>query len=164
MRNEQRQSSDIFGLVSGVVLVLAALAVGGATVAQEVDALHPRLGDIIVFHRDQRIIGDQSEDLVAVVADAAGGPTQRTCRLQPKTMEAGGGSLIIEARDPGSLNHYRVHWAGPRSSNDGTNCGASADLLLNVEDIETLAMAAGGYGAASAKNGGAFWRVAGSAQ
>ncbi len=44
------------------------------------------------------------------------------------------------------------------------NCGTSADLLLNVEDVEVLAMAAGGYGAASAKQGGAFWRVAGSAQ
>jgi hypothetical protein len=146
MRSEDRQNSDIFGLVSGIVLVLAALAVGGATVAQEVDALHPRLGDIIVFHRDQRIIGDQSEDLVAVVADAAGVPTQRTCRLQPQTMEAGGGSLIIEARDPSDPNDYRVHWAGGPTSTAPFSCGGSSSLFLSEAALTNLAVDAGGFG------------------
>ena len=69
-------------------------------------------------------------------------------------MHANGGSVIIEAREPRADFGYRVHWAGPRSSNDGTNCGSSADLLMNLEDIEVLAMAAGGYGVPAGKQAG----------
>ena len=47
-----------------------------------------------------------------------------------------------------------MHWAGPRSSNDGSDCGSSADLLVNLEDIEVLAMAAGGYGVSAGKQAG----------
>ena len=51
------------------------------------------------------------------------------CVMDVRTMHANGGSVIIEAREPRASFGYRVHWAGPRSSDDGTNCGSSADLL-----------------------------------
>ena len=71
-------------------------------------------------------------------------------------MHANGGSVVIEAREPRASFGYRVHWAGARSSDDGTDCGASADLLMNQEDIEVLAMAAGGFGVPASKQS-AFW-------
>ncbi len=64
-------------------------------------------------------------------------------------MHAGGGSVVIEARQPQTSRGYRVHWAGAHGGDDPAGCGTSADLLLNQEDIEILAMAAGGYGVAS---------------
>jgi hypothetical protein len=45
----------------------------------------------------------------------------------------------------------RVHWAGARTADDATSCGSSAELLLNQDDIEVLAMAAGGFGVPSAR-------------
>ena len=69
--------------------------------------------------------------------------------LDVRAMHAGGGSVVIEAREPRAGFGYLVHWAGGPSSNDGADCGTSADLLINIEDIELLAMAAGGYGLVS---------------
>ena len=67
-------------------------------------------------------------------------------------MHANGGSVIVESRDPRPSFGYRVHWAGTHSSTDGADCGASADLLVNLDDIELLATAAGGYGATASKH------------
>ena len=67
-------------------------------------------------------------------------------------MHANGGSMIVESRDPRPSFGYRVHWAGTHSSTDGADCGASADLLVNLDDIELLATAAGGYGATASKH------------
>ena len=74
-------------------------------------------------------------------------------------MHANGGSVVIEAREPRASFGYRVHWAGVRSSNDGADCGASADLLMNMEDIEVLAMAAGGYGVPAGRQSGILLAV-----
>ena len=72
--------------------------------------------------------------------------------LDVRTMHAGGGSVVMRSREPRAGFGYRVHWAGTHSSNDGADCGASADLLVSREDIELLAMAAGGFGAAPSKH------------
>ena len=69
-------------------------------------------------------------------------------------MHANGGSVVIEAREPARrLRLPRALGRRSRSSNDGTDCGASADLLMNLEDIEVLAMAAGGYGVPASQAG-----------
>jgi hypothetical protein len=44
-----------------------------------------------------------------------------------------------------------VHWAGVRSSDDDANCGVSADLLMSQDDIQLMAMAAGGFGVPAQK-------------
>jgi len=79
-------------------------------------------------------------------AMSANGRPGVACVMDVRTIHANGGSVIIEAREPRAAFGYRVHWAGARSSDDGTNCGSTADLFMNLEDIEILAMAAGGYG------------------
>jgi hypothetical protein len=145
----------------GIVAIALAGMVGTMSLINQVGEFGPKVGDIVAFEPLDPISSDMRARLSAM---PVGGRSDAACTLDVRAIHANGGSVVVEAREPGTSFSYRVHWAGPRSSNDGSNCGASADLLLNVEDIETLAMAAGGYGAASAKNGGAFWRVAGSAQ
>jgi hypothetical protein len=61
-------------------------------------------------------------------------------------MQKSGGSLVVETAQfkPGLL--FRVHWAGKRTSSDRDDCGRSADLLLNGNQISALIFAAGGTG------------------
>ena len=69
-----------------------------------------------------------------------------------------GGSLVIEARLPQIQRGFRVHWAGRHTSNDGADCGTSAELLVNQDDLEVMAIAAGGFGVAAAKLArGSLW-------
>jgi hypothetical protein len=119
------------------------------------------VGDIVSFDPMDSMSRDMQALLPAMLADDRPGVA---CVLDVRTIHANGGSVIIEAREPRADFAYRVHWAGPRSSNDGSNCGSSADLLVNLEDIEVLAMAAGGYGVPAGKQAGVFWRSAAAAQ
>ncbi len=85
----------------------------------------------------------------AIVADSM------TCVLDVQTMQKSGGSLVVEASrfDPGRI--FRVHWVGVRTSSDRDDCGSSADLLLNSNQISALIFAAGGTGV-EAHNRGVF--------
>jgi hypothetical protein len=74
-----------------------------------------------------------------------------SCVLDVRIMHANGGSLIIEARQPQTRPRFRTRWARGTSSIDGANCGSSTDPLLNQDDIEVPAMAAGGFGVAARK-------------
>ena len=69
---------------------------------------------------------DMSASLPAMSANGQPGVA---CVMDVQTIHANGGSVIIEAREPRAAFGYRVHWAGARSSDDGTNCGSTADLL-----------------------------------
>ena len=60
-------------------------------------------------------------------------------------MASGGGSLVVEQRFPGK-RLYRVHWAGQRTSNDTSDCGDAADLLVSRFDLQLLTNAVGGAG------------------
>ena len=74
-------------------------------------------------------------------------PTSGTsCILDVPTMQKSGGSLVVESTqsEPGRI--FQVHWAGARTSNDRDDCGGSADLLLNSNEIFSLIVAAGGTG------------------
>jgi hypothetical protein len=73
--------------------------------------------------------------------------------------------VVIEASQPQTNSGYRVHWAGASGSDEPAHCGASADLLLNREEIETLALAAGGYGVAARKlAANSLWSARGATQ
>lgn len=100
-----------------------------------------------------------------VTAIYAEGKPGASCVLDVRTMHAIGGSLIVEARQPQPAFGLRVHWAGRRSAAEGADCGSSADLLVDPDDSEVLAMAAGGFGTAASKRMGlTFWRSSAAAQ
>ncbi|HEY2617849.1 MAG TPA: hypothetical protein VGI78_10960 [Acetobacteraceae bacterium] len=137
--------------------------VGTIGLIHAVGEFGPKVGDIVAFDPLDSISRDMHARLTAMPAGAHPGAA---CVLDVRTMHANGGSVIIEAREPrtGTSFGYRVHWAGAQSSNDGGDCGSSADLLVNLEDVEVLAMAAGGYGVPASRRLGAVWRSAAAAQ
>jgi hypothetical protein len=157
MRANDSKSSS----ASTMLLTIIAIALGGMAgtigLIHQVGDLGPKVGDIVTFDPLGSMSRDIKARLPAIVADNKAGVA---CALDVRTMHAYGGSLIIEAREPDSKFGYRVHWSGQRSSNDGADCGASADLMLRLEDIEVLAMAAGGFGVPENRQPAIAWRAA----
>ncbi len=62
-----------------------------------------------------------------------------------------GGSLIVEGQVSEAVERYEVHWAGQRTAADTGNCGKSADLILDGQQLDILATGAGGYGTAGSQ-------------
>ena len=149
MRANDSKSSGLGSVLLGMAALTLAGMVGTIGLIHQVDQLGPKVGDLISFDPLAPISADMRARLPAMAADDRPGVA---CALDVRTMHANGGSVIIEAREPRARFGYRVHWAGPRTSNDPVDCGSSADLLMNLEDIEVLAMAAGGYGPLTARN------------
>ena len=138
--------------VGSVLLVIVAVALAGMAgtvgLIRQVGEFGPKVGDIVTFDPLRQIARDVKVRLPAMSADGQPGVA---CVLDARSMHAYGGSVVIEAREPRRNFPYRVHWSGQRSSNDGADCGASADLLLNLEDVQVLALAAGGFGVPTSK-------------
>ena len=68
--------------------------------------------------------------------------------MDASAIRRGGGSLVLEQRAATPARLYRVHWAGPRTSDDQReDCGHDTDLMLSMTDANALAAAAGGFGA-----------------
>jgi hypothetical protein len=130
-------------------LVLAGM-VGTIGLLQQVGQLGPKVGDIVSFDPTESFSRDMKARIAATSASNRRGAG---CVLDVRSMHDTGGSLVIESRQPQTEHGFRVHWAGRHSSNDGTDCGSSADLLLDQDDIEVLALAAGGFGVAATKHG-----------
>ena len=143
--NDNKSSGLVTVLLSMTALALAGM-VGTITLIHGVGELGPKVGDIISFDPLDSMPRDMKARISVSVADD---PRGSACTLDVRTIHANGGSLIIETRVPGTTPVFRVHWAGPRSSMDGADCGASADLLVAQDDLEVLAMAAGGFGASA---------------
>jgi len=145
----EHKASGVITVLLGVAAIALAGMVGTIGLIRSVGELGPKVGDIVSFDSRDPMSRDMRARVSAIPADNLPGVA---CVLDVQTMHAGGGSLIVESRL--SLNDYglRVHWAGARSAPDGTGCGSSADLLLNSEDLETLAMAAGGFGTFASKH------------
>ncbi|HME23221.1 MAG TPA: hypothetical protein VKI44_18135 [Acetobacteraceae bacterium] len=154
--NDSKTSGAVSVLLSIVAIGLAGMA-GTIGLIHQIGERGPKVGDIVAFDPLDPISREMHARLPAMSADNRPGVT---CVLDVRTMHANGGSMIIEAREPRPGFGYRVHWAGARSSNDNTDCGSSADLLVNLDDIEVLAMAAGGYGVPTSRQTGGFWRAA----
>jgi hypothetical protein len=161
MRANHGNSSGAGTVLLGIVAVALAGMVGTVGLIHQVGNLAPRVGDIVSFDPLDPMSRDMQARLPAMLADDKPGVA---CVLDVRAMHATGGSMIIEARDPRSSFGYRVHWAGPRSSDDPADCGPSTELLVNLEDVEILAMAAGGYGVPASKRAGVLWRSAAAAQ
>ena len=122
--------------------VLAALLVSSVAVvssARTID-LAPKAGDILVFKPTMRVPADWE---FAAVIESDQLPV--SCNLKPSIMASGGGSLVVEQRFAGS-RLYRVHWAGQRTSNDASDCGSAADLLVSRLDLQLMTNAVGGAG------------------
>ena len=133
--------------IGTILLGMAAIALAGMVgtigLIRQVGDIGPNVGDIVVFDP----LDSMSRDMKArVTAVHTGSQHGVACVLDVRAMHAGGGSLVIESRQPMTTNGLRVHWAGARSADDGAGCGSSAELLLNQDDVEVLAMAAGGFG------------------
>jgi hypothetical protein len=160
MRANDSKSTGVGSVLLGVAAVMLAGMVGTIGLIHQVGELGPKVGDIVLFDPLDPISRDMQARLPAIPVDDRPGVA---CALDVRVVHANGGSVIIEAREPRSSFGYRVHYAGTRSSNDGADCGSSVDLLINQEDIEVLAMAAGGYGVPASKQTGAFWRAAAAA-
>jgi hypothetical protein len=116
-------------LVSGVAMVAAATTVD----------LGPKVGDILVFRAGARMPTDWD-----FTARSATQPTA-TCTLRPEVMAVAGGSLVVEERND-KPRTYRVHWAGNHTSPGATDCGATAELILQHADLQLLSNAVGGPG------------------
>jgi hypothetical protein len=143
MQANDGNSSGVSTIVLGMVVIALAGMVGTIGLLRQVGELGPKVGDIVSFDPLEAFSRDTRARVAAMPAASKPGGG---CVLDVRAMHAAGGSVVIEAKDPAASTVYRVHWAGPRSSDDSADCGASADLLLNQDDIEVLAMAAGGYG------------------
>jgi len=141
MRADHGKTSS--GLLTAALLAIVASLTGVAgavKLAQTAVNWGPGVGDMISF--DPRAV--MSEDLQPQTVLARNG--ERECVLDLSTLHKTGGSLVIEARVPGSPPRYQVHWAGKQSSADQYDCGASAELTLDSANLDMLAMAAGGWG------------------
>lgn len=105
----------------------------------------PSVGEIIVFdpHGGPRY-WDQA-GLPVTRTEPAGGQQGR-CFLMPAIMAAEGGSLVLEAKETTLPASYRVHWAGGRTDRGRGDCGVSADLTLQLAQVRSLVVVAGGWG------------------
>ena len=142
MQAKDSNSTGVGGVLLSLAAIVLAGTVGTVSLMQNVGDLGPKVGDIVAFDPLRRAAVDSTTPLVAVAAEEplAG------CLLDVRAMHAGGGSVVIEAKQPGDQPRFRVHWAGKRTS-DSRDCGGSAELLLDQDAIEVLALAAGGFGA-----------------
>jgi hypothetical protein len=155
-RDSQHDSkfNSITGVVLGMLAIGLAGMVGTISLIRAVGEIGPKVGDIVAFDPTDPISADMKARVTATPTDGRPGVD---CVLDVRAMHEGGGSLIIESRQPMTNHGMRVHWAGAHSANDSTNCGSAADLLLNQDDIEMLAMAAGGFGVPASKQHIALW-------
>ena len=129
-------------LLASVTLLAAASGMTG--MARRAAFPGPKLGDIIAFDPARPFPFETGLRLIA------GQAAQKNCVLDLDTIRRWGGSLVIEQRASAPDRLHRAHWAGPGTSEDTTDCGPAADLLLSAADVSTLAAAAGGFGAARA--------------
>jgi hypothetical protein len=127
-------------VIAGMGCMLFALSAVSAIAAMA--QIRPHIGDIVSFTAtdDQPTAGG-----TRLIVHR---PDQFGCVLDLSVLSHSGGSLVVEAQSAESTGSFRVHWAGERTSADTANCGGDADLILDGQDLDILAVSAGGYGAA----------------
>ena len=153
--HDTKTGSGVLTVLLGVAAIALASVAGTIGMVRAIGDLGPKLGDIVAFDPAETMSSDMKAQVPAIPVDSRPGVG---CVLDVQAMHAGGGSVIIEERLAPTGYGIRVHWAGARSAAGRSNCGSSADLLVNQDDIEVLAMAAGGFGTTAAKQArGVFW-------
>jgi hypothetical protein len=137
---EDDKSNELYIALAGVGFVALILVLTIVSALRLADDLGPHIGDIIKFNPVKKISTDLQE-LITVTPD--GHRTGAPCVLDPRTMRASGGSLVIEAVQPKPDARYRVDWAGVHTSDGQADCGAEAEFLLSQSDIVALLLVAG---------------------
>ncbi len=95
----------------------------------------PRIGDVMTIHTvpsKQQHIGQK---LFVLTTD------KLRCTLDIDILLRSGGSFILE-QAAGADGQYQLHWAGGPTARDATNCGDSADIIVDGEQLHTLQAAA----------------------
>jgi hypothetical protein len=104
----------------------------------------PDVGEIVTFDPHD---GPKRWEMPGIPARLALVDTSRqSCLLMPSVIAAGGGSLVIEAKQLAHPPVFLVHWSGQRTDDGAQDCGRSADLLLSLIQLRALANVAGGFG------------------
>jgi hypothetical protein len=152
---EKAKGAYTVTLLVMLILLVGLVGLAGAIrLAQSAAEFGPQVGDIVAFDPARRVPRDAPARMTVQREAAA------PCVLELHTLHRLGGSLVVESRSPRPNRLYRVHWAGTASAEGPGNCGAEADLTVDEETLEQLAMAAGGFGpsrnlpAAKARRGG----------
>jgi hypothetical protein len=137
-RRTSEAAGDLVGraLFGCMIAALLASSVAVVSAARRID-FAPKIGAILVFEPGTRL--PLEWEFATVVAS---GQLPVSCTLRPASMAAEGGSLVVEQRSD-DKRIYRVHWAGHRTSDGPTDCGATADLLVRRIDLQLLMNAAG---------------------
>jgi hypothetical protein len=115
-----------------IAVTVTVMLTGAAAFSAWREASAPQVGDMIAF----RPSGTEVPGKQLSVRTADG----RACVLAVGTLRRVGGSFIVES--PAQDDHFVVHWAGERTSVGGTNCGSSADIILDARQLELLGVAA----------------------
>jgi hypothetical protein len=124
----------VIAITTGILLMAALLRL--------VDRLGPQTGDIIAFPA----VRLPSVSTASFAVSRAIDPNSMSCILDVQIMQKSGGSLVVESTQFEPSRIFQVHWAGAQTSNDRDDCGGSADLLLNSNQVSALIFAAGGKG------------------
>jgi hypothetical protein len=103
--------------------------------------IRPHIGDIVAFTPSADQLTEDGTRLIVRRSSQFG------CILDLSVMRQSGGSLVVESQITEKAGSFRVHWAGQRTSADTANCGTNADLILDGQELDILAISAGGYGA-----------------
>jgi hypothetical protein len=129
----------LFPVIAGLGCVLLTMSAVNAIATMA--HLRPHIGDIVSFTAsDEQTVEEYTRLTVHR-------PDQFGCVLDLSVLHRAGGSLMIESQVAAATSSFRVHWAGERTSADNANCGAQADLILDGQELDILALSAGGYGA-----------------
>ncbi len=127
--------------IVGLGCVIVALSAVHAITAMA--HIRPHIGDIVAFAPST----DQpDEDTTRLIVHR---PDQFGCILDLNIMRRSGGSMVVESEVAEMPGSFRVHWAGEQTSADTANCGIDTDLILARQELDVLALGAGGYGAGS---------------
>ena len=118
--------------------------VGTIGLINQIDDFGPKVGDIVSFDPLDPMSRDMHARLPAMPVNEQAGRRLRPGRADHARQRRQRDRRVRETRGPASATGC----TGPErtAATDGADCGASADLLVNLDDIEVLAMAAGGYG------------------
>jgi hypothetical protein len=129
-----------FLLPAIVILGCVLIALSAVNAIAAMAHIKPHIGDIVAFTPST---DPQDEDGTRLIVHRS---TQFGCILDLSVLRRSGGSLVVESQVTEAGDSFRVHWAGERTSADNANCGRSADLVLDAQELDILALNAGGYG------------------
>ena len=137
-RHDQNAIRAMQPALAATGCLLAAAVAVNAVVALACAA--PQVGDIVAFVPSATMASGDDTRLVAHRRGRA------DCILDVGVLRRSGGSLVVDAQLFGAGEDFRVHWAGPRTSDDPRNCGGDVDLIVGQQELNILALAAGGWG------------------